>query len=43
MFSDVAAATAHAAGQAQTIDTPSLGVSLLFAALLAMMILGLAM
>ena len=43
MFSDVAAATAHAAGQVQTMDAPSLGVSLLFATLLALMILALAM
>ncbi len=43
MFSDVAAATVQAAAPAQSGDAPSLGVSLLFAAILAAMILALAL
>jgi Na+/H+ antiporter NhaD/arsenite permease-like protein len=43
MFSDVAAATAHAAAPAQSGDAPSFGVSILFAIVLAAMILALAL
>ena len=43
MFSDVAAATAHAAGQSPMGDQPSFGVSILFAVVLAAMILALAL
>jgi Na+/H+ antiporter NhaD/arsenite permease-like protein len=43
MFSDVAAATVHASAPAQSGDAPSLGVSLLFAAILGAMIVALAL
>ena len=43
MSSDVTTATAHAAGQAQAGDELSLSVSLLFATILAAMILALAL